>query len=187
MASTASARLRLAVLVLTLGGAGCTAAAPWRQTTATTTPVHAVDVNLVRRGDGSWYVDAPERLPLARVVRVIDGDTLIVESADGGTQRVRAFGLDAPEIGEGCGAEATLDLERSAGQQVRLLEDRREHDQFGRELRYVFTPSGQSIDAELIGHGSARAWREDGAFRDILVGVESSARSEGRGCLWQPS
>jgi micrococcal nuclease len=145
----------------------------------------AGDVQLIRQRDGSWRADNYERIPLAHVVRVVDGDTLIVRGADGSTERVRVFGLRAPEVADACGPEATADLERTVGTSVRLLADERTQDQFGRELRYVFTPDGTSVDAELIRHGSARAWRDDGAFRDILIRIESTARNEGRGCLWK--
>ena len=177
----ARAFLLLTLLVIASRCAGAATAPP----ASTATPPSAADARLVRRGDGSWWLDEPERLPLARVVRVVDGDTLIVAASEGGSERVRVFGLDAPEASERCGPEATRELEQATGSQVRLLTDRRTRDQFGRELRYLFTPDGRSIDADLVRHGSARAWREDGAFRDILVGIENAVRVEGVGCLWQ--
>lgn len=145
---------------------------------------HASDVSLVRMADGSWRIETPERLPLMRVVRVVDGDTLVVEGPDGDPLRVRVFGVRAPEADERCGPEATSALHQAVGNEVRLLEDERSEDRFGRELRYVLTRDGTLVDAALIRMGFAQAWRDDGAYRDILVALEAEARIEGRGCLW---
>lgn len=152
---------------------------------ATPTSAAAHGVRLVRQADGSWHADATEGIPLIQVVRIVDGDTLVVALADGRTERVRLFGVDAPEVTEPCGPEATADLERLAGASVRLLEDTRTQDAIGRALRYVFTSDGVSVDAELIRRGSAKAWEQDGAFRDTLARLEATARLEGTGCLWR--
>lgn len=169
---------------LLLAAVACAPPSGGSTATPAATPPHARDVPLVRLDDGGWHAGHEEELPLSRVVRVVDGDTLLVAGSDGQPLRVRLFGIDAPEAGEPCGAEATADLERTVGERVRLLADERTTDRFGRELRYVFTSDGMSVDAELIRHGSARAWREDGAYRDVLVALEAAARLEGRGCLW---
>lgn len=125
----------------------------------------------------------PAALVPVRVVAVVDGDTLDVRAA-GTDLRVRLFGVDTPERGEPCFAEATTRLRTLAGGEVRLLADARQRDPFGRELRYVFTPDGRSLDAALIAEGLGRAWTEDGALRDVLVSLEEETRAAGRGCLW---
>ncbi len=114
------------------------------------------------------------------VGRVIDGDTL--DLSDG--TRVRLYGVDTPERGEACYAEATDRLRRLAGATVRLENGPRATDTFGRRLAYVYTAEGFSIDVILIGDGLAEAWARDGQHRDTLVGLEESARSNGAGCLW---
>jgi hypothetical protein len=48
----------------------------------------------------------PQSLEQATVVKVIDGDTIDV-LIDGKQQRVRYYGIDAPEEGEKCYQEAT--------------------------------------------------------------------------------
>ena len=57
-------------------------------------------------------------------------------------------------------------------------------NRFQRELRYVFTPAGRSIDAALLDEGYAHAWREDGALKPILIPIEEAAHAAHRGCLW---
>lgn len=138
---------------------------------------------LEQRADG-WYLIDLDDTTRVEVVRVIDGDTLDVRDAERAILRVRLFGLSAPESSETCGSAASLALEVAARSEVLLLHDERLEDEDGRQLRYVFTPAGRSIDAALISTGLANAWRQDGALRDLLVDIEDEARDAGRGCLW---
>lgn len=144
--------------------------------------VVAGSVTLEQRADG-WYLARPEAWPLVDVERVIDGDTLDVRAAGTGL-RVRVFGIDTPERGDRCYSEATEQLGKLTGRSVRLVADVRQQDSGGRELRYVFTPEGKSVDAALLDGGLAQAWREDGKLRDVLVGIEIRAKAAHRGCLW---
>ncbi len=113
------------------------------------------------------------------VSRIIDGDTFV-----SGSNRVRLFGVDAPEVGEPCSEEATARLRRLAGDAVRVEEGSRRIDSFQRLLLYVYTRSGRSIDETLINEGLAVAWTDDGQHRDRLVAVQETARGRGAGCLW---
>jgi endonuclease YncB( thermonuclease family) len=127
---------------------------------------------------------APADAVAVEVVDIVDGDTLHVRSADGAVLTVRLFGVDTPERGEDCYAEATNRLRDLAGDAVLLLADVRLQDQGGRELRYVFTEDRVSIDAALLDEGLAVAWTSDGTFRDEFVALEEGARAAGTGCLW---
>ena len=134
--------------------------------------------------DGAWRLDgATDEVVTVTVDRIIDGDTLDVLSALTGF-RVRLFGIDAPEAGAPCAEEATQRLEVLADGSVRLLPDERLEDGNGRQLRYVFTADGRSIDAMLVAEGLAEAWRQDGHFRDDLVALEEAAQDARTGCLW---
>ena len=116
---------------------------------------------------------------LAVVERMVDGDTLIA-----GGQRIRLYGVDAPELGEPCGDEATERLRELSGSRVRLESGPRTEDEFGRRLAYLYTEDGRSIDAALVWGGYARAWTSDGRHRGELIELEIDARRSGRGCLW---
>lgn len=120
-----------------------------------------------------------EDCPEVRVSRVIDGDTLDTPSG-----RVRLYGVDTPEIGDRCAAEATSRINELAGNSVRLEDGPRLTDQFGRLLAYVYTEDGYSIDEILVREGLGTAWTEDGQHRDFLVGLERGTRLMGDGCLW---
>jgi micrococcal nuclease len=127
----------------------------------------------------------PDTLTRARVVRVIDGDTIDVVLG-GEVERVRYYGVDTPEENQRCYDEArrrNRDLV-VVGEDVLLLADARERDQYGRLLRYVFTSAGVLVDASLVAGGFGVAWREDGTYRDALVDLETETRELDIGCLW---
>jgi micrococcal nuclease len=104
---------------------------------------------------------APRTLTGA-VVWVVDGDTIHVRLGDR-LEKVRYIGVRAPEFqhrtkgDEPGGREATEANRRLvAGQTVRLELDREERDAYGRLLAYVYV-GDVMVNAELIGHGYARA------------------------------
>lgn len=118
-----------------------------------------------------------------QVVRIIDGDTLVVRSA--GTElTVRLYGVNTPERGERCYEEATDQLDELAGDLVQLMPDARLTDPFGRELRYVYASDATLIDQALVAEGYGYAWTDDGSLREQIIAAETEARAEGRGCLW---
>jgi len=125
----------------------------------------------------------PQSLEQATVENVIDGDTIDV-LIDGERQRVRYYGIDAPEEGEECYEEATQRNRELLGTTVRLEPDARNEDKYGRLLRYVFTNDGTSVDAALVSEGLAKAWREDGRYLARLTTLEIYAHEHGIGCLW---
>jgi len=106
--------------------------------------------------------DAVGRDPMtARVLRVVDGDTIEV-AVDGGTDDVRYNGVDTPETvkpGEPVqcyGPEASEANHRLVdGRTVRLVFDRELRDVYGRLLAYVYVED-RFVNAELIRNGYAR-------------------------------
>ena len=125
----------------------------------------------------------PQSLEQATVENVIDGDTIDV-LIGGERQRVRYYGIDAPEEGDNCYEEATERNRELLGTTVRLEADARNEDKYGRLLRYVFTNDGTSVDAALVSEGLAKAWREDGRYLARLTTLEIYAHEHGIGCLW---
>ena len=55
---------------------------------------------------------------------------------------------------------------------------------YGRQLFYLYTESGESIDEMLVREGFGVAWTSDGQHRDIIVEAERQAKSADTGCLW---
>ncbi len=117
----------------------------------------------------------------ALVVRVIDGDT--VELEDG--QRVRYLGIDTPEVGEPYAANATArNKELVEGKVVELQTGKRDKDEYGRLLRYVYV-NGTFVNAELVAEGLARAYifDSDERYSQVLVQLEQYAKLREWG-LW---
>ena len=115
------------------------------------------------------------------VVRAIDGDT--IELADG--RRVRYLGIDTPELGELYEAEASArNRELVQGKVVELQRGKRDTDEFGRLLRYVYV-DGVFVNAELVAQGYARAYifDPDKRYSQVLVQMEQYAKMRKRG-LW---
>ena len=135
--------------------------------------------------DAELRVD-PDAVPLQRaeLVRVVDGDTLVARLG-GEEHSIRLFGLNAPEVGERCAAQATARLQRliPTGATL-LLHPGPRNDDGARLLRYAFLEDGRSLDATLVAEGLALAWRRDGQLRDAIVRLEEAAREGRIGCLW---
>jgi micrococcal nuclease len=97
----------------------------------------------------------------ARVVRVVDGDT-IVASVDGEDEYVRYIGVDTPETVKPdapvqCyGPKASAENHRLVeGRTVRLTLDREARDDYGRLLAYVYA-GGRFVNGALVRGGYAR-------------------------------
>jgi endonuclease YncB( thermonuclease family) len=117
-----------------------------------------------------------------RLVEVIDGDTISVNIA-GVEERVRYIGINTPEYDEGFGPEAeTFNRSLVTGQEIFLVKDASDTDQFDRLLRYVFTKD-MFVNNEMVRSGYARAssYPPDTACDDQFVDAEQEARRTGSG------
>ncbi len=106
----------------------------------------------------------PGRSRVGRVVRVVDGDTVVVRTSRGAEERVRYIGVDTPEsVKPGtpvqCFARAAVRENRRlvAGRRVRLVQDAEARDRYGRTLAYVYRRrDGLFVNAALVRSGFAR-------------------------------
>jgi len=122
-----------------------------------------------------------------RSTEIVDGDTLYV-SGPLGELEVRIIGVNTPESGECFYEEATDALaELVTGNDLVLVADRSDVDQFGRALRYVEATDGVDVGAELVANGFAiaRRYPPDDARADTYAEFQRTAQREGRG-LWAP-
>jgi endonuclease YncB( thermonuclease family) len=140
----------------------------------------------------------------ARVVDVIDGDTLKVRLSSGARRAVRIIGIDTPEsrkpgVPVECGAKsATKHMTRlafrkrrgrSGGQRVRLSTDPTQDrtDRYGRLLAYVDRRSdGKDLGRSMVAAGWAMAYVYDStAFERFASydGAQTRARNSHRG-VW---
>lgn len=121
----------------------------------------------------------------ALVEDVIDGDTIDV-IINGQSYRVRYIGVDTPERGEDFYGEATqANRQMVSGQEIILVKDVSETDQYGRLLRYIYLPDGTFVNAELLRQGVAQivTYPPDVAMQDTFQDIQADARGNGRG-LW---
>jgi micrococcal nuclease len=128
-----------------------------------------------------------------RVVEIVDGDTVRVEFAEGGTESVRYIGIDTPESNpdqplECFGHEAErANAGLVAGRDLDLELGDEPRDDYGRLLAYVRigSPRGLLVNAELVRLGFARTLTiaPNDRLAPLLRRLESAAARAGSG-LW---
>lgn len=139
------------------------------------------------------YPPLPAGLRQAQVVRVIDGDTILV-SVGGREERVRFIGINTPESVDPrrpvqCfGKEASANAAALLDGQTVLLEDdasQDSRDSSGRLLRYIWLEDGRMANLEQIRQGFAAEYTFDRPYkyRDIFRAAQRAARDAGLG-LW---
>jgi micrococcal nuclease len=133
-----------------------------------------------------------ERGDTARVVRVVDGDTIRVELPSG-EQAVRYIGIDTPEsVKPGAPVEcfakraSAFNARLVEGERVRLVRDVEERDRYGRLLAYVYRArDGLFVNAELVrrGYATVATFPPNIAHEREFRRLARKARMSGRG-LW---
>src|SRR5688500_18116756 len=143
------------------------------------------------RDDGD--AEPADRPGEARVVRVVDGDTVRVR-VEGREETVRLIGIDTPEtvhpskLVECFGKEASNHAAKLLpdGTRVRLERDVELRDRFDRLLAYVYRVEDDLfVNLALVrdGYAAAATYPPNVAHTDELVAAAAEARREGRG-LW---
>lgn len=143
--------------------------------------------------DGS--IPVPADAQDAVVVRVVDGDTLVLRGRGAGPlpgepSRVRVLLIDTPEVGpeqECFGAEAAARTSAllPAGAQVRVQGDLDPQDRFDRSLLHVWTAGGVNLGELLLAEGHATVLQIDPNRRYLeqFSQREQQARADRAG-LW---
>lgn len=141
----------------------------------------------------------------ARVVRVVDGDTLVAE-IKGKHEKIRLIGIDTPEsvhpdakknniYGEKASAYVKSILKE--GDTIYLEEDEKDQDQYGRLLRYVWleTPNNaksyeqikeKQLNGKLLyeGYAVAKSYAPNTKYRRKFEIIAEEAMNCKNG-LWQ--
>jgi micrococcal nuclease len=145
------------------------------------------------RSDRSSAPDSSLAPGSARVTRVVDGDTIVVDLG-GRSEKVRLLGIDTPETKSPTkpvqcfGKEAsghTAEL-LAAGTEVRLERDVEERDVYGRLLAYVYRARDDlfvNLDLVRGGFASLLTYQPNVAHVAELTAGVDDARSRGAG-LW---
>lgn len=130
----------------------------------------------------------------ARVLHVVDGDTVDLRFPDGSRERARLLGIDTPEtVKPGTpvqcfGPEASARTKQllPPGTAVAVQRDVEARDRYGRLLVYLWRRSdGRFVNRSLVLDGYARtlAIEPNDAHRADLATAADDARRAGRG-LW---
>lgn len=137
---------------------------------------------------------------LHRVIRVVDGDTVMVD-IDGG-ESVRVIGIDTPETvhpnkpDECGGAEASAtakDLLEGKSVAVVFDESQGRHDKYDRLLAYLDVPGTGDFGETMLRAGHAKEYTYDAAYerQDTYRAAEQEARNAGKGvwgsCTQEPA
>jgi micrococcal nuclease len=131
--------------------------------------------------------DSAETRTTATVIRVVDGDTIVID----GNRKLRYIGMNTPETVDPrrpvqCfGKKASeRNKELVEGQTVTLEKDISETDKYGRLLRYVYL-DGVMINKQLVteGYAVASAYPPDVKHQTELKQAETEARNNNLG-LW---
>jgi micrococcal nuclease len=152
----------------------------------------AADRSVIVGTSAQFKESAPKAGELRKVIRVVDGDTIVVSP----NEKVRLIGVDTPETvhpkkAVACFGKEAKQFTRDAveGKTIRLVLDkvntkRRHRDRYGRTLAYAYLADGTMLNAELIRQGYAHAYTRF-PFRYLVEfrQIERAARTEALG-LW---
>lgn len=192
----------LLVLVLSGGAVGSAFAAPPGRYLAADRVRAAVDLLVSKVHPADPAAPAPAALsapaapaapaspaaPLRTVVRVVDGDTVVLD----GNEKVRLIGINTPETVDPRRPVQKFGKEASArtkalldGKRVRAEYDVERKDRYGRTLCYLFLEDGTFVNLSLVEDGYATAYRypPNVKFAEKFRDAERRAREAGRG-LW---
>ena len=142
---------------------------------------------------GANRSDAAEQPGAAQVVRVVDGDTIVVSIA-GREESIRLLGIDTPESVdpsapvECFGKEASRHTEAllPPDTDVHLVRDVEARDRYSRLLAYVYrADDGTFVNLQLLRKGFAAVltFPPNVAHADDFKAAAAQARAEGLG-LW---
>ena len=123
---------------------------------------------------------------IGRVVRITDGDTIVVLDASKVQHKIRLTGIDAPERGQAFGTKSKEHLsELVAGKSV--VVDYNKYDRYGRTLGKVLV-NGEDVNLEQVESGMAWHYKkyqgeQSPADRVTYSDAELQARRQKLG-LW---
>jgi len=120
------------------------------------------------------------------VVRVFDGDSLVVALADGTEAEIRLLGLNAPEGSECHGDAALQTLEQLLDSgSLTMVADAEDTDQFDRLLRYIYV-DGLNVSLAMIANGDAIVLQGDHSLDAEFTEIADAAAAARLG-MWAPN
>lgn len=125
------------------------------------------------------YIGDTQSIIQARVVSVVDGDTIKVLDSRKKEHKIRFFGIDAPENNQPYGKKAKEFLaSKIAGKEVQVLV--KDKDKYGRIVA-IIRLTGEDINKVMVANGYAWAYSY---YSDIYVKEQERAKENKLG-LWK--
>ena len=126
------------------------------------------------------------------MTRVIDGDTVEIETGGGlfkqlQKERVRLYGIDAPETSQSGGKDSTEHLKRLIGPNRKMWMDKVDTDQYGRTVGLIYRRKNRPEDSYnymMIRDGQAWSYMARSQDRQRFKNAEELAARHGWG-LWK--
>ncbi len=126
------------------------------------------------------------------MTRVIDGDTVELAAQTGmfgkpQKERVRLYGIDAPESSQTGGKESTKHLEKLIGRHRRMWMNVVDTDRYGRTVGLIYRSKDRPEDSYnymMVRDGQARSYMARGQDRKTFGDAEKEAAQRGHG-IWK--
>ena len=150
-----------------------------RAATATMS-LHRLDDVYAGLSEAALSIPAPQSQTVYYVDYFSDGDSFV--TTDG--RRIRMYGIDTPERGEACYYVAKWELAEQLANGFRVESGPRAIDPYGRDLYYLYTVDGESVDLHMVAAGYAKAFTRDGQHLAVIDEAQTLARRYNVGCLW---
>lgn len=152
-------------------------------------------ISLTPLMDDSNVVDAAKKSKAYKVVRIVDGDTIVVKK-NGKKIKVRFIGVDCPESVhpdsdknvEYGKIASKYTKKKLKGKKVKLEYDKDKKDQYGRTLAYVYYGKNYKtmINKSLIkaGHAKAKYYSPNKRYKKTFEKLQKTAKANKKG-LWK--
>lgn len=185
------------VMMVLVGGGAFFGGLQWKESSKNELAAAAAAVDDIESGEE--YIDeetpVPSDAPLYKVLRVVDGDTIVIE-VEGKSESIRMIGVDTPELNDSrtgvqCFAKEAAEKTKAlvTGKSIYLEKDdsQGERDKYKRLLGYVFLENGAFVNKALIAGGFAHEYTYDGAYKyqKQFKAAQLEAK-EGEVGLWAP-
>ena len=126
------------------------------------------------------------------LLRIIDGDTVEVQRrggflSTGPKERIRLYGIDAPESSQKGGDDATKHLGKIIGARTKIWLEAVATDQYGRTVGVISNKRGdrlKSYNYEMVRGGHAHCYMLAAADADAYTAAETYAKDTRKG-LWR--
>ena len=127
-----------------------------------------------------------------RMLRIIDGDTIEVLVGRGPLRqarkdRIRLYGIDAPETAQAEGTDSTNHLKKLIGSHHKMWMNAMGGDQYGRTVGLIYRKKNQpeeSYNYMMVRDGQARAYMANASDRERFQKAEEEAARRGSG-IWK--